>query len=328
MKEKLILLLKALGLYEIYQVPWHISTNFTRQDPTEASRWSNYIKETMFPDKDLRLPEAQDDFDAHVTGRLEKFRQRHIPFLDHMLGLKGKHILEIGCGTGSSSVALAEQGARVLGLDVDEPSLEVARERINSYKLQQMIALKEGNAMELGKIFKPEEFDVVIFFASIEHMTHPERILALKGAWQVLKKGGALCILGTPNRLWYFDVHTSSLPFYMWLPDDLAHAYSAFSPRERFNQLYKYPYEENKLEFLRWGRGVSYHELEIAIRPVGQLNILGDLHSFERPKTFLQQLAYKRTRDYKFRKMLSEVGPPGLSTSLYEYYLDFIVKKD
>ena len=45
------------------------------------------------------------------------------------INLKNLEILEIGCGTGSSSITLAEQGAKVLGIDVHLESLEVARLR-------------------------------------------------------------------------------------------------------------------------------------------------------------------------------------------------------
>lgn len=43
--------------------------------------------------------------------------------------MKNKKLLEIGCGTGSSSITLVEQGANVTGIDVEEGSLQVAKIR-------------------------------------------------------------------------------------------------------------------------------------------------------------------------------------------------------
>src|SRR5262249_35768050 len=42
--------------------------------------------------------------------------------------LEGKTVLDFGCGTGKSSVLLAKRGAKVIGLDISEPIMQVARE--------------------------------------------------------------------------------------------------------------------------------------------------------------------------------------------------------
>jgi S-adenosylmethionine-dependent methyltransferase len=225
-------------------------------------------------------------------------------------------------------VALAEQGATVTGIDLDDPALNVARQRAGIYGLSDKITLQYANAMELDKVYKEGQFDVAIFFASIEHMTHHERIASLKAAWKVLKTGGVLCILGTPNRLWFYDVHTAFLPFNMWLPDDLAFAHSSFSPRENYKEFSKRDYKESEIEFLRWGRGVSYHELEVAIKPATQLEVIGDLHSFQRPKTWLQGLSYRRSDDYLYKRILANNGPKNLAPGFYEYYLDIAIRKN
>lgn len=79
-------------------------------------------------------------------------------------------ILEIGCGTGSSVVALAEQGAKVIAVDIDENSLSVARERCRVYGVD--ASFFKANATEVHRLFSGEHFDLIIFYASLEHMTH------------------------------------------------------------------------------------------------------------------------------------------------------------
>jgi S-adenosylmethionine-dependent methyltransferase len=110
-------------------------------------------------------------------------------------------------------------------------------------------------------------FDVVVFYASLEHMTLEERGTAMRQAWQLLAPGDLWCVVDTPNRLWYHDGHTSMLPYFHWLPDDLAFAYSRRSPRAGFRECYRVPDTDSRLHFQRRGRGVSYHELELALGP-------------------------------------------------------------
>jgi hypothetical protein len=119
----------------------------------------------------------------------------------------------------------------------------------------------------------------VIFSGSLGNMTGEERLLALKGAWEILPAGGLLAVVGAPNRLWYFDGHLSRLPFYNWLPHDLAFHYSRFSARENFSELYIARDHATEEHFLRRGRGVSFHEFDVAVKPARELKVVGAMHS-------------------------------------------------
>jgi 2-polyprenyl-3-methyl-5-hydroxy-6-metoxy-1,4-benzoquinol methylase len=129
--------------------------------------------------------------------------------------LSGARILEIGCGTGASTVALAEQGAQVTAVDLDGSALEVARVRCDAYGVRATFI--EANAVDA---IQPA--DMIVFFACLEHMTYEERIESLRKAWEVLPPHGILAVVDTPNRLWYFDGHTALTPFFNWLPHELA----------------------------------------------------------------------------------------------------------
>jgi len=85
---------------------------------------------------------------------------------------------------------------------------------------------------QISKAYSPtDNFNFIIFYASLEHMT------SLVNAWSLLSNNGVLCVIEAPNRLWYFDSHTSGLPFYYWLPDEIAIKYSRFSSRRKFKNL-------------------------------------------------------------------------------------------
>jgi S-adenosylmethionine-dependent methyltransferase len=168
------------------------------------------------------------DRDDHLFRRQDVARAQVVPWLDAASPLEGARVLELGCGTGSATVALAEQGARVTGVDLCERSLAVARRRCELHGVDASCVL--GNAVEVLEKQRGERFDLILFYASLEHMTHEERKQALRRAWQLLCPGSLLGVVETPNRLWHYDSHTSFLPFFHWLPDDLAFEYSSRSP--------------------------------------------------------------------------------------------------
>ena len=93
-----------------------------------------------------------------MFARLEIDRRMTIPWIDNGVGLKGKRILEIGCGTGASTVALAEQGAIVTGIDIDRGALSVARDRLKAYNLQAEIVFMNG--ADISNTYKKNDFDI------------------------------------------------------------------------------------------------------------------------------------------------------------------------
>ena len=262
----------------------------------------------------------EEDLRDNVSQRLESDREKVVPWTDAAMPLQGKRILEIGCGTGSSTVALAEQGAVVTGIDIDEDALVVARERCRAYGLQ--AEFRAMNAQSLARTFRQDEFDLIIFFASLEHMTIDERLGALSDAWDLLPRNGMLSVVETPNRLWYYDDHTSYLKFYHWLPDELAFHYSRFSPRENFREVYRKYDPASQEHFLRRGRGMSFHEFDLAIKPVKELRVVSSLSSFRGLRHKIRQ----RRTDRAYKAMLMRIFP-GIHEGFFDSDLYLILQK-
>jgi 2-polyprenyl-3-methyl-5-hydroxy-6-metoxy-1,4-benzoquinol methylase len=259
------------------------------------------------------------DLNNHVIDRMKQDRQRIVPWLNATVPLKGASILEIGCGTGASTVALAEQGARVTAVDLDPGSLEVARRRCDVYGVS--IDFRLANAVDMLERTEVGSYQLIIFFACLEHMSHSERIACLRLAWQILPPNGTMAVVETPNRLWYFDAHTSLLPFYHWLPDDLALKYSRFSSREGFNDLCRNNTPEDLEHFLRRGRGASFHEFEVAIGPAKDLAV-HSLKEFQRSWS-----ALRRPRaDRQYQRLLRRLQP-GLASGWFEEWLDITIRR-
>jgi len=222
-------------------------------------------------------------------------------------------------------VALAEQGAKVTAIDVDESSLVVARDRCRAYALE--VSFAHANATDVSSLFSGQHFDYIIFYAALEHMTIQERLSAMRATWEMLAAGDLWCVIETPNRLWYYDAHTSLLPFHMWLPDELAFEYSRFSPRANYRELYREYSEESKLHFLRRGRGVSFHEFELAMKPVNSLRIKSSLNMTNGETGLLGPLKWRRSKEYRYISLLHRIAPE-LHEGFLQSFFYLIIEKD
>lgn len=311
--------------------PHHLSKNFREIDEPSCNRLKQSLVQNYF--KKQRAASGEDylstqvgrsDLLDHLYRRTVLDRLLVIPWLDQAKPLKGSNVLEIGCGTGASTVAFAEQGASVTAVDVENDSLAVAQERCEIYGVEACIV--EANATVVRELFPDEHFDFIIFYASLEHMIHGERIAAMRDTWHMLTKGDLWCVVEAPNRLWYYDGHTSLLPFFMWLPNDLAFEYSKFSPRTSFSQAYRDLGEGSMHDFLRSGRGVSFHEFELAMAPIEELDIISDLASYRRKKSFIYWLYWQKNYA-RYSSFLSKAHQKA-SKGFNEITLDIIIRKD
>ena len=233
--------------------------------------------------------------------------------------------MEIGCGTGCSTVALAEQGAEVTAIDVDESSLVIATERCRAFGLE--VTFAHANATQVHQLFAGRHFDYIIFYAALEHMTMDERMSAMRETWQMLSPGDLWCVIETPNRLWYYDAHTSLLPFHMWLPDELAFEYSRFSPRQNYRERYREYTDEAKLDFLRRGRGVSFHEFELAMKPLSSLKIKTSLNTTSNRRRLLGRMKWRFSNEARYISLLRRIAPE-LHEGFLQSSLYLIIEKD
>lgn len=151
------------------------------------------------------MPENKDFFYNTIADSFENTanpydtdRRREVIFDDFLRGvdLKGRLLLDGGCGFGAMTAAALQRGAVVTAIDIADRLVG----RVN-VKMPGVIAV-QGSVLALP--FADGTFDVVVSSDVIEHTEQPFK--AVDELIRVLKPGGLLC-LTVPNRtFWFFSV--------------------------------------------------------------------------------------------------------------------------
>ncbi|WP_018922233.1 demethylmenaquinone methyltransferase [Salsuginibacillus kocurii] len=136
-----------------------------------------------------------DSMNSIISFNRHKAWRKHTT--KHMNFKQGQAALDVCCGTGDWTLALANMAGptgRVTGLDFSENMLEVGREKIKAAEMEnvEMIA---GNAMELP--FENDSFEAVTIGFGLRNV--PDRKQVLKEMYRVLKPGGELVCLETSH---------------------------------------------------------------------------------------------------------------------------------
>jgi 2-polyprenyl-6-hydroxyphenyl methylase/3-demethylubiquinone-9 3-methyltransferase len=138
-------------------------------------------------------------------------------------GLKGKQVLDVGCGGGLLTEAMATRGAIVTGIDMGKAPLNVAR--LHQHESGLEIDYRRVTAEQLAKQ-QPGSYDVVTCLEMLEHVPDPAAVI--NACTQLLKDDGRL-FLSTINRnpkAWLFAVIGAEYLFNI-LPKG-THEYSKF----------------------------------------------------------------------------------------------------
>src|SRR5687768_10516974 len=106
-------------------------------DPQEKARIRKAL-DVYFAEYDqafLKTPAGEADVEAQVAARYNDCVAHVLPWLSRQIDLKGQHLVEIGCDTGSSTAAFVRAGAKVTGYDIHKPSVEAAKRRLKAMNL-------------------------------------------------------------------------------------------------------------------------------------------------------------------------------------------------
>jgi demethylmenaquinone methyltransferase / 2-methoxy-6-polyprenyl-1,4-benzoquinol methylase len=127
-----------------------------------------------------------------LSGNTDKrWRRLVAKRLHEVLSTEGARALDVACGTGDLSLALArETGARVVGTDFCRPMLEIAARKARA-NVSSEIPFVEGDALKLP--FAERSFDAVTIAFGLRNLSSIEA--GLREMWRVLRPGGRAAVL-------------------------------------------------------------------------------------------------------------------------------------
>jgi len=125
---------------------------------------------------------------------LHEINPLRLNFIDGIVGLAGKRVLDVGCGGGILSESMSVKGATVTGIDLGEKALKVAQ--LHSLETgvnvdYQLIAVEALAAQA------PESYDVVTCMEMLEHVPDPAAVV--RACAQLVRPGGSV-FFSTINR--------------------------------------------------------------------------------------------------------------------------------
>ena len=149
-------------------------------DPQELARFESLADHWWNPEGPLKT--------------LHRINPLRLDYIDQRTPLNDSTILDVGCGGGLLSEAMARRGARVLGIDLAAASLEVAtaHARENGVEVEYRCVDAEQLADE-----QSGGFDIVTCLELLEHVPEPERVVA--ACARAARPGGTV-FFSTINR--------------------------------------------------------------------------------------------------------------------------------
>lgn len=177
-----------------------VVVNSAIQDPMEMSDplliairdyWNDHIHDLEITTEPIGSRGFFDQLDEYRFDKL-----RYLPELVDFNGFKGRKLLEIGCGLGIDLARFAQGEADVIGIDLAEVAIDLAKENFSQLGQEADLLVMNGEALE----FTDESFDVVYAHGVVQYTAHAEQMISEIA--RVLKPAGEAIIMVYNRNSW------------------------------------------------------------------------------------------------------------------------------
>ena len=157
------------------------TSTHTNVDPAELAKFSDLAHRWWDPESEFRP--------------LHQINPLRLEWINGIAPLQGKKVLDVGCGGGILTDAMARSGAHALGIDLATKSLKVAQ--LHALEAQTPNVQYREVTVEALAAEQPASFDVVTCMEMLEHVPDPSSIV--RACAQLVKPGGHV-FFSTLNR--------------------------------------------------------------------------------------------------------------------------------
>ena len=152
----------------------------TNSDPLELEKFSQLAHRWWDPTSEFKP--------------LHEINPLRLEYINNIVPLSGKSVLDVGCGGGILSESMAELGAEVTGIDLGDKALQVAK--LHLLESGKQVNYRKVSVEDLAAE-KPGVFDVITCMEMLEHV--PDPASTVRACAQLVKPGGHV-FFSTLNR--------------------------------------------------------------------------------------------------------------------------------
>jgi ubiquinone/menaquinone biosynthesis C-methylase UbiE len=155
--------------------------------------WNERIHDLEMTPHEPGTLEFFDDLDAYRFDKL-----RYLPRLVDFFGFAGRRLLEIGCGIGTDLVRFARGGAHVIGVDLSDTAIHLARKNVRLHGVggADRLLVGDGSALPL----QDASVDVVYAHGVLQYAADARGIV--QETRRVLRPGGRAIFMVYNRRSW------------------------------------------------------------------------------------------------------------------------------
>jgi len=167
--------------------------NADSKDRLDAVReyWNNHVHDWKVARSPAGTPEFFEEIEAY---RFEKLH--YLPLRVDFNGYAGQRVLDVGCGVGNDLARFAKGGADVVGIDLAEHSIDLARANFEQRGLAGHFEVMNGESMS----FEDDAFDLVYCHTVLHFTANPSAMV--EEIRRVLKPGGTAILMTVNRRSW------------------------------------------------------------------------------------------------------------------------------
>jgi SAM-dependent methyltransferase len=154
---------------------------------------------------------ASEAFVNREVHRVAAHQDRLVPLLEHYVG-RAASILDVGCGTGGTTVALALsrklQPEKVIGIDPNQLSIEAAEVRVQGYGLSPERVRVECIAPGVSLPFSEGQFSLTVCVSVLEFISTDQGREFLASELLRVTEPGGFIFLATPSPFRLRETHS------------------------------------------------------------------------------------------------------------------------